>query len=160
MKVLLFSFLFTGFATTAWAQSVELGVEGGVMEADAQHAQAAWGVRGGVAVNSNLRLQARYLSMGTDGNDSLREFGGQARVSLLPFALTPYGFVGIARRWLADDGAWFVPFGGGLDFPLAPFFRIAPEFTWHHLVSTPPSVVDPTLARDGWNVSVVLHFDL
>jgi hypothetical protein len=159
MKVLLFSLLFTGFATTAWAQSVELGVEGGVMEADSQHAQAAWGLRGGVTLNSNLRLQARYLETGLSGNESLRELGGQARVSLLPFALTPYGFVGIARRWLSEDGAWFVPFGGGLDVPLAPFFRIAPEFTWHHLVST-PSAIDPTLASDGWNVSVVLHFDL
>jgi hypothetical protein len=148
------------FATPmARAENVEIGVEGGVMEADAQHANAAWGVRGGVAVGSSLRLQARYLTMNVNDTTSLQELGGQLRVSLLPLALTPYGFVGIARRWMTDQAAWFVPFGGGLDLPLAPMLCLAPELTWHHLIST-PQVVAPSLSHDGWNISVVLHFDI
>ena len=47
-----------------------------------------------------------------------------------------------------------------VDVPLAPLVRIAPELTWHHLVSTPPPVADPLLSRDGWNLSIVLHLDI
>ena len=158
MRITLLTLLLMGFSGAAWAGDFELGIEGGVMEADAQHTGAAWGLRAGVPIGPSLTLQARYLSMSVDGADSLREFGGQARVNVLPFSLTPYAFVGIAKRWLGEEGAWFVPFGGGVDLPVAPFVRLAPEFTWHHLVSDP--IADPMFARDGWNASVVLRLDL
>ena len=158
MKTAILTAILLGISGAAWAVDFELGIEGGVMEADPQHTGAAWGLRAGVPIGHALTLQARYLSMSVDQPDSLREFGGQARVSLLPFGFTPYGFVGIAKRWLGDEGAWFVPFGGGLDIPVAPFVRIAPEFTWHHLVSDP--IADPMFARDGWNLSAVLRLDL
>jgi len=160
--------LLLGAATPARADSsFSLGVEGGVMEFDSRAslgaAGAAWGVRGGIGVLGPTRLEARYLSSGHD-QSSVREGDAQLRVSLLPGGAAPYLFGGIGFRQseiqmssaqISSESLLMLPLGAGLDLPLTGQLFLAPEFTWHHVLSN-----DLPTATDTWNVSLVLRVDL
>jgi hypothetical protein len=150
-----------------------LGVEGGVMQwgpsASFGAAGVAWGLRGGIGLIGNLRLEARFLSARRDLSAGMtataREGDAQLRVALRS-GLTPYAFGGIGLRSsdidapgaAGSDSAIMVPFGVGLDLPLNRLLVVAPEFTWHHRVD---EAMAPSPAPDDtWNVALVVRLEL
>jgi hypothetical protein len=150
-----------------------VGVEGGVMQWGSTPsfgaAGVAWGLRGGIGLIGNLRLEARFLSARRDLSAGMtataREGDAQLRVALRQ-GVTPYAFGGIGLRSsdidapgvAGSDSAIMVPFGVGLDLPLNRLLVVAPEFTWHHRIDD--AMVPTPAPDDTWNVGLVVRLEL